>query len=124
MIEIDGKIYMIDIDNLMSWVSETPNSEKNIITTTTMTYPISNDDDEEMVEKEVSENKTSLNDVMNNIRYDLIKNLFNVLFTTYTNDINQIINGRINDLTFSQKLVFNTLIHKRIIIEISKNSNE
>lgn len=28
MVEIDGKFYKIDVDKLMSWVSETPSSEK------------------------------------------------------------------------------------------------
>ena len=123
MIQIDGKLYIIDMDKLMSWIVETPNAERNISTMTTMTYPITNDG-EEIVEKEVSETKSSLNDVMNNIRYDFIKNLFSVLFTTFTNDINQVMSSNLSDLSFPQKIAFNTLLYKKIIIEITENEND
>lgn len=124
MIYNNNKCYIIDLDALMSWVSETPSSEKNISTTTTMSYPITSDDEVEVVEKEVSENKTSLNDVMNNIRYDLIRNLLANILTTYTNDMNQIVTLNVSDLSFSQQIAFNTLLHKKIIIELTKAENE
>ena len=124
MIDIDGKYYMLDLDKLMAWVVETPASEKNINTITTMSYPITNEDDNELVEKEVSETKSTLNEVMNNVRYDLIRNLLNILFTTFTNDMGQIVTLNIDNLTLAQKIVFNTLLNKKIIIEISKTENE
>lgn len=117
MVDIDGILYKIDIDALMAWVSETPSSEKNISTITTLNYPLT-DEDEEIVEKEISENKTTLNDTMNNIRYDLIRNLINTLFTTYTNNINDIVTYTLKDLTFGQKIAFNTLLAKNIIKEV------
>lgn len=124
MILINNKCYIIDLDKLMAWVSETPSSEKNISTTTTMSYPITNDDEVDVVEKEVSENKSSLNDVMNNIRYDLIRNLLSNLLTTYTDDMNRIITREVSDLSFSQQMAFNTLLNKKIIIELTKTENE
>ena len=124
MIEIEGKYYVIDMDKMMAWVVETPASEKNINTITTMSYPITNDDEVDVAEKEVSENKSSLNEVMNNIRYDLIRNLLTVLFTTYTDDMNHIITREVSDLTFSQQIAFNTLLNKKIIIELTKTENE
>ena len=120
MIDIDGVIYKIDIDALMAWVSETPSSEKNISTITTLNYPLT-DEDEEIIEKEVSESKATLNDTMNNIRYDLIKNLINTLFTTYTNNLNDIVTYSLKDLTFGQKIAFNTLFAKNIIKEVKIN---
>ncbi len=124
MIYNNNKCYIIDLDRLMGWISETPSSERNISTTTTMSYPITNDDEVELVEKEISENKTSLNEVMNNIRYDLIRNLLGVLMTTYTNDMSQIVTLSVSDLSFSQQIAFNTLLHKKIIIELTKTENE
>ena len=119
MIEIEGKYYVIDMDKMMAWVVETPASEKNINTITTMSYPITNDDDEEeIVEKEVSENKSTLNETMNNVRYDFIRILLNTIFTTVTNNMNQIITLTPEDLSFGQKLAFNTLINKNIIKEV------
>ena len=124
MILINNKCYIIDLDKLMAWVSETPSSEKNISTGTTMSYPITNDDEVDVVEKEISENKSSLNDVMNNIRYDLIRHLLTVLLTTYTDDMNRIITRDVSDLSFTQQIAFNTLLNKKIIIELTKTENE
>ena len=114
MIDIDGVIYKIDIDALMAWVSETPSSEKNISTITTLNYPLS---DEDIIEKEVSESKATLNDTMNNIRYDLIRNLINTLFT----NINDVVTYSLKDLTVGQKIAFNTLFTKNIIKEVKIN---
>lgn len=114
MIDIDGVIYKIDIDVLMAWVAETPSCEKNISTITTLNYPLS---DEDIIEKEVSESKATLNDTMNNIRYDLIRNLINTLFTTY----NDIVTYSLKDLTIGQKIAFNTLFAKNIIKEVKIN---
>lgn len=120
MIEINGKFYVIDMDKLMEWISETPASEKNINTMTTITYPITNDDEEEVVEKEVTENKSSLNETMNNIRYDFIRNLINTLFSAITTDM-QILTRDLNELTLGQKIAFNSLLYKKIIIEVTNN---
>lgn len=118
MFQIDGQVFKIDMNALMDWVSSNPISERNIITTTTLSYPIV-DEEDDMVEKEVTENKTSLNDVFNNIRYDFVKSLLNVIFTTYTNEIGEpIIN--VNNLTIGQRIALNTLIDNKIII-VSKS---
>lgn len=124
MIEINGKYYIIDMDKLMSWVSETPISERNINTTTTMTFPITNDGDEDIIEKEISETKSTMNDAMNSIRYDFVRILINSLFTTLVSDVNQILTYSLNDLTFAQKIAFNTLLDRNIIKEINKIDNE
>jgi len=120
MLEIDGVYYAIDLDAIMKWVSDTPVYEKNINTITTMTYSMmENEDGEEVVEKEVNENKSSMNDVMNNVRYDLIKTLLNILFVTFTNELNQLITFNLKDLSFGQKLAFNSLLAKKIIKEVN-----
>lgn len=122
MISIDGKFYKIDMDAVMKWVSESPTSERNINTTTTITYPMI--EGEDVVEKEISENKSSINDVMSNVRYDFIRILINTLFTTFTNEINQVISFSLKDLSFAQKIAFNTLIAKNIIIEVTDLNND
>lgn len=124
MVEIDGKYYIIDMDKLMQWIVETPSSEKNINTITTMSYPIANDDEEEIIEKEVSETKSSLNETMNNVRYDFVRNMINTIFMTFTNDMNQIITRSLNDLSFAQRIAFNTLFYKKIIIEVTNIDND
>lgn len=114
LIEIGGKHYKIDMDALMSWVSETPVTEKNINTITTLSYPIT---EEDMVEKEITENKSTLNDVFNNVRYDFVRSLINTLLTITVDGMGNVFGTRIEDFTFGQKLAFNTLLAKKIIIE-------
>ena len=116
MIDIDGKYYKIDMDAVMKWITENPSSERNINVTTTLTYPVI--DGNEVIEKEISENKSTLNDVMCNVRYDFIRTMLNTLLMTFTNDLNQAITLSFSDLSFSQKLVFNTLLVKGIIQEV------
>jgi hypothetical protein len=122
MIDIDGKYYIIDMDAVMKWVAETPNSEKNINTITTMTYPII--EGEEMVEKEISETKSNLNEIMNNVRYDFVRILLNTLFTTFTTELNQVLTFSFKDLSFAQKIAFNTLMAKKIITEVTDFNND
>lgn len=124
MIYNNGKCYVIDIDRIMEWVSENPSSEKNITTVTTVSYPMANDDSDEMVAKEISENKSSMNDSMNNIRYDIIRNLLSTLFTTYTDGMGRVVNIDAEDLSFPQLVAFNTLMNKRIILEINSTDDE
>ena len=112
------------MDKIMAWVVETPVSEKNINTITTMSYPNANDDEEEIVEKEISENKSTLNETMNNVRYDFIRMLLNTVFATFTNNMNQIITLTPDDLSFGQKIVFNTLVNKKIIKEVISDKYE
>jgi len=107
MFEINGKFYAIDMDMVMKWVAESPSNERNISTTTTISYPVM-DGDEEIVEKEISENKSSINDVMSNVRYDFVRILLNTLLTAST-----------MDLSVAQRIAFNTLISKNIITEIT-----
>ena len=110
---LDNKKYAIDMSKLMAWVSETPSSEKNITTLITETFPLQTDDGDDIASKEISESKTTLNEVMNNIRYDFAKQLFTPLIAYSENHITTSV-----DLTFAQKLCFNTLLKEGIIIEI------
>lgn len=116
MIEIDRKIYTIDIDAIMAWVSETPINERNVDTTTIVSYPFSEnpeDDEEEMSLKEVNETKSTKNEVFNNMRYDLIKNLLNIIFVQQGDEYD----NSLYDLSLGAKIALNTLIDKKIIIE-------
>lgn len=114
MIDINGKFYRIDMDAFMAWVTESPSAEKNVNTMTTLTYPM---DDEGIVEKEVTETKSSLNETMNNVRYDFARLLLNTLFITNIDNMNGVITMNIKDLSFGQRIAFNTLLAKKIITE-------
>ena len=122
MLKLGNKAYAIDISKIMRWVSTTPQEERNILTTITQVQPLQTtdygiDDEDvsiEVASKEITENKTTLNDTMNNIRYDLIKLILSELFT-YTNNES---NSDRTPLSFTQKICFNTLAKEGIIYEI------
>ena len=94
MLKLGNKAYAIDISKIMRWVSTTPQEERNILTTITQVQPLQTtdygiDDEDvsiEVASKEITENKTTLNDTMNNVRYDLIKMILSELFTYTNND--------------------------------------
>ena len=122
MLKLGNKAYAIDISKIMRWVSTTPQEERNILTTITQVQPLQTtdygiDDEDvsiEVASKEITENKATLNDTMNNVRYDLIKMILSELFTHPNNESN-------NDwtpLSFTQKICFNTLAKEGIIYEI------
>ena len=123
MISINGKYYKIDMDSVMAWVTETPSTERSIGTITTLTYQ-SVDDNGELVEKEVSESKNSLNEALNNVRYDFVRILINTIFTVYSNSINEMVTVSFDDLSFGQKIAFNTLLDKGIIKEVTNYDND
>ena len=122
MLKLGNKAYAIDISKIMRWVSTTPQEERNILTTITQVQPLQTtdygiDDEDvsiEVASKEITENKTTLNDTMNNVRYDLIKMILSELFT-YTNNES---NSDWSPLSFTQKICFNTLAKEGIIYEI------
>ena len=122
MLKLGNKAYAIDISKIMRWVSTTPQEERNILTTITQVQPLQTTDygidDEDVTidvaSKEITENKTTLNNTMNNVRYDLIKMILSELFT-YTNNES---NSDWTPLSFTQKICFNTLAKEGIIYEI------
>ena len=122
MLKLGNKAYAIDISKIMRWVSTTTQEERIILTTITQVQPLQTtdygiDDEDvsiEVASKEITENKATLNDTMNNVRYDLIKMILSELFTHPNNESN-------NDwtpLSFTQKICFNTLAKEGIIYEI------
>lgn len=128
MIKLGNKAYAIDISKIMRWVSTTPQEERNILTTIKQVQPLQTadydiDDEDvsiEVASKEITENKTTLNDTMNNVRYDLIKMIISELFT-YTNNES---NSNWDILSFTQKICFNTLVKEGIIYEIIDKEND
>lgn len=116
MFNFNDKTYIIDLDKLMKWVSTTPASERNIVSSITQIYPVIGENEEVITDdalsdygtKEITEHKETLNDTMSNIRYDIVK----LLLTTAMLDTNYE-----EEMSFQQKLALNTLINKGIITE-------
>lgn len=114
VLNIENKEYYLDIDKLMKWVAMTPSSEKNIDITITHTSPVFTEDAEEIEGssvKEITESKSTLNDTMNNIRYDFMKIILSTMLGHYTDN-----NGELK-ITPQQRICLNTLKNKNILVE-------
>lgn len=117
--QTDGKIYYLDLNAVFSLITETPANEKLVNTTITQYYG----DDENGNGKEIVETRGNLNEVMNNVRYDFIKNIVNILLMGQNNadGFSERI-YRLNEMSFAQGLCFNTLIEHNILRELENNN--
>lgn len=116
MLEYNDKCYAIDMDKLMEWVALTPPGERNNTITISKVSILDEDGETQIPQKETTETQSDLNDSMNTVRYDFVRNLLTILFTPIVTD-----NGAIvTTPTFGQTLAFNSLVKKGIIIEIDK----
>lgn len=112
-IEYKGHKYSIDLNKALEFIYGNPEKKLSYETAITQSwgYPTSmsieevGKEDMQQISKEITESKSSLNDVMINVRYDIIKNLLSLLTDSEEG---------------SQKfsLAFNTLYNEKIIIEI------
>lgn len=122
--QIDNKIYYFNLDAIFDLTSETPNTEKVVNTTITQYY---GGDSEKNANngKEIVESKSSINEVMNNIRYDFIKNIVSCLLANkYDTDGSVSSIMHLNELSFAQGLCLNTLIEYKILLELEVETNE
>lgn len=121
--QIDDKIYYLNLDAVFGMVTNTPNNEKPVNTTITQVYGHDEDDNEIGGGKEIVETKSNLNDTMNNVRYDLVKNLiFTLLSISYDDDGTPRRVFHLSDLSFAQGLSFNTLIEYNFLQEIETDN--
>ena len=108
----------LDFIRILYTVVETPSAEKNINVITQFSYPAV--DNEDIVEKDITENKSTLNDTLNNIRYDFVRALLNnILIMTSDASGNIITQQSIEEFSIGQKIAFNSLLDKKIIIEVT-----
>lgn len=117
---IDDKVYYLNLDALFALISETPNNEKMINTTITQFY--GEDESNANQGKEIVETKSSLNETMNNVRYDFIKYIISCLLSNgLNNDGSQFMIMHLGELSFGQTLCLNTLIEYKILSEVETN---
>ena len=122
-IEFEGKFYAIDVDKLISWVTKKPEPSKDRtkVETWGLVPDDTGDNEFRVLQKEVSENITENTDTVGGLRYDLIKNLLNLVLSPIADENGGI--HRINtfsDMFLGQAISFNTLLNEGIIIEIGE----
>lgn len=116
--KIDNKSYYINMEAIISFITNMTKNERNVSTLITERTPIGESEDEngmmmsDISSKEITESKMTLNETTCNIRYDLVKIFLNGLLSDYFND------DDLYEMTNSQKWCFNTLLKAGIIEEI------
>ena len=130
MIQIEGKNYAIDMNKLMEFVTTPEKNDLSRDTTVVETYGMpqlmTSDGDLVadpskfgLISKEISTSKGNESESSLPLRYDLVKNFLSTLVTPMAgSDGGPIIIESIDELTFGQKICFNTLMHAGILIEI------
>lgn len=118
-IGFNGHQYVLDLKRVMEFIYGNPEKKANYETAITQSYgyptSMSIEDigtsDMQLMSKETTERKNSMNDVLANIRYDLLKFLFDFIFQTEPDD-------------WKFEFAFKTLINEKIIIDITNKNGE
>lgn len=119
--QIDDKVFYFNLDALFALISETPNNERMINTTITQYYGV-NDVENANNGKEIVESKSSLNETMNNVRYDFVKYMVSCLLSNGISADGSPVNiMHLRDLSMGQILCLNTLIEYKILSEVETN---
>ena len=116
----EDKKYALDLNKCIEFMLSGNDTE----TSKTETYGMLEDSDKlQMVGRELSETKTACNDVISNIKYDLLKNVLNMLFSPIFDSSGQPLMVKCFDhMHFGQLLAFNTLVNAGILIEIDEDN--
>lgn len=116
--QIDDKVYYINLDNLFKYIAEISTKERPINTTITQYYG-NDEDDVQTDEKQIVETKSNVNEVMSNVRYDMVKFIFTCLFESKVNSEGIPMGiDHLNELSFAQGVCLNTLIKHKILLEV------
>ncbi len=116
MIEVNnGLVYYLDIDKLMSELEDEKLNERYVTESETETEYNA---DGEIIKKTVKKVKRLVPKEINSVKHELYSNLVNILFSIGLEDIDSDTKVTLNNIPISSKIAFNSLINKKIIIEI------
>ena len=111
--------YAINIEAFFELITKKNQNEKNNDTTITEIWQPDTDGELKIVNKEMVENKYSVNNDLCTMRYDFINGLiYQILSTSTLNECTFLENEE--QFTFGQWIVFNTLLKEGVIYEINE----
>lgn len=118
-IDFNGHTYALDLKRVMEFIYGNPEKKLNYETTIMQSYgyptsmPVEDVGSSEMqlISKETTESKSSMNDVLTNVRYDFLKFLFGYITGPEAN-------------SFLSGIAFNTLYNEKIIIDITNKNGK
>lgn len=114
---INGKSYAIDLEKLIQFIGKDGSSMSSI----SQSYGIDSDTSLSLINKEVTETKENVSDVMSNYRYNVITNILNLILMPISDGNGALIITEDSlQMHLGQKIAFNTLIAMEIIYEIDE----
>lgn len=127
MIEIDGEVYALDLNKINDFVfssQKNPNIETNI----SESYSINDNDNAlELMNKSINENKIYGNSSVDNIKYDLVRKLLDILLGV-NNEIQspiyaeQVFENRkvdtLDNMSLGEIISFNTFLNEGFLINL------
>lgn len=119
-LSISGKYYAIDLNKIIEFIGNSTTTVQNIH----QVYGYGDESDIEngemkLVNKEISESKENVNEVVISNRYNLVTTLLNLILIPISDSNGELIlTENLNNMHIGQKLSFNTLIDMGILYEI------
>ncbi|MCD8206313.1 MAG: hypothetical protein LUD72_00080 [Bacteroidales bacterium] len=113
------KVYTVNMTKVIQWVTETPQTEKNVFTTITQRWE-SMDEGASLggvTSKDVTESKSNINETTSGYRLELVKFILSFAFSAETDRV--IMSDR--DLTYAQRMAIESLIKEGLVEVVDKD---
>lgn len=124
---IEGNVYALNLEKLMEFIITPMNRELDGNTTLVQKYENNNIESVglSIVNKEITENKTNINELTCSMRYNIIMEMLNILTTPLTDENGMLISLlNLNEWPLGHALSFNTLLEMGIIYPIEEETED
>jgi len=108
--------YSIDFEKFFELVTKKSQSEKNTDSTVTEIWQPDTNGELKIMNKELVDNKTGLNNHLCSLRYDFFNGLLNEILAAFQTPDGKTISG-INDFSLGQNIIFTSFMNEGVIKE-------
>lgn len=132
-LEIENEIYTLDLEKIVNFVTIPNKDNKNIESNQSLVYSLDEKDESKMklISKQLTENKSSNTENINAIKYDLTKQLLDVILNigVTTNPFGEVIETEISDnnsldsFSVGEVVAFNTFLNEGFLINIKQDNH-
>lgn len=125
---IEGNTYALNLEKLMEFIITPMNRELDGNTTLVQCYENNHIDSNpglSLTKKEISENKTNINELTCSMRYNVIMEMLSLLTTPLTDENGMLISLlNLESWPFGHALAFNTLLEMGVIYQIEEETED
>lgn len=119
---IEGNVYALNLEKLMEFIVTPMNRELDGNTTLVQKYETNDNVSNSglnLVNKEITENKTNINELTCSMRYNIIMELFNLITTPLTDEKGMLLSlTSLESWPLGHAIAFNTLIEMDILYQV------